>query len=414
MLNIISEIPKSLKRFLKKFKKWFTKKQFKNFRRYVLGLFLELKRTSIQAIDTSCIESNYDSLHHFLSNSPWEEEEVNSERIKAMQASRQTKSSPKGILAIDDTSNKKAGEKTEGVQIQYSGSEGGLTNNNTVVTSHYIDHKRDFPVNLEAYLPAHEFKEGKNSEQFFSKLELAKKLVTDALVKGVEFGEVVFDNWYLSNDFVRFLENKGLYWISTLSVDRILFYEDKPIRVDELVKSLSPESFYTKDGTFLNDQGFPWIHPLTLEIKGLKGEKKVVIAKRSPDSTDMKNDVKVYATNNLSLSNEEVIDRYGLRWGIDKFYRDAKDNLAFDQYQVRNIKAIKRHWYLVFLAYTFLIFSKLKGSFSKLFETKAKTIGELLTTFRRLNLFSFLNWIKKKDNVNVFLKYLQAKRPILV
>lgn len=233
-------------------------------------------------------------------------------------------------------------------------------------------------------------------------------------MKGVEFGEVTFDGWYLSNDFVEFLENKGLKWISTLPVDRILFYKGEPIRIDELVKRLKPEGFYVKDGTWLTGQKIIWTCALTLEIKGLKGKKRVVIEKRFRNSIDMENDVTVYVTNNLSLSDEEVIDRFGLRWGIEDFYRDAKDNLAFDQYQVRNIKAIKRHWYLVFLAYTFLTFSKLKGSFSKLFRTKAKTIGELLTDFRKLNLLSFLNWLKKKSNANVFLQYLQVKKPLLI
>jgi len=413
MLNLISDIPKILKRFLKKFKKWFTKKQFKNFKKYVSGLLLELKRTNIQTIDAYCIESNYDSLHHFLSNSPWPEQELNSERIRIMQASRQTKSCQKGVLVIDDTANKKSGKHTKGAQVQYSGSQKGLTNNNTVVTSHYVDDKKDFPIDLRPYLPASEFAEGKNSEQFFSKLELAKKLVIDALVKGVEFGEVTFDGWYLSNDFVKFLENKGLKWISTLPVDRILFYKGELIRTDELVKRLKPECFCVKEGTWLTGKKVTWISSLTLEIKGLKGKKRVVIETRFRNSTDMEKDVTVYITNNFALSDEQVTDRFGLRWGIEDFYRDAKDNLAFDRYQVRSIKAIKRHWYLVFIAYTFLVFSKLKGSFSKLFRTKAKTIGELLTAFRKLNLLSFLNWLKKKSNTNVFFQYLQVKRPPL-
>jgi len=53
---------------------------------------------------------------------------------------------------------------------------------------------------------------------------------------------------------------------------------------------------------------------------------------------------------------------------IEDFYRDAKDNLGFDQYQVRSLKVIKRHWYLVFLAYTFLKMSKLKGVFQRVFK----------------------------------------------
>jgi len=125
-------------------------------------------------------------------------------------------------------------------------------------------------------------------------------------------------------------------------------------------------------------------------------------------------DVTVYVTNNLPLSDEKIIDRFGLRWGIEDFYRDAKDNLAFDQYQVRNMKVIKRHRHLVFLAYTFLVFSKLKGSFSKFFKAKAKTIGELLTNFRRLNILSFLKRYKKKGNTNVLAQYLQLNSPILM
>jgi len=280
MLNLVLETPNILRKYLKKFKKWLTEKQFKNFKKYVSGLLLELKRTNIQTINAACIESKYDSLHHFLSNSPWNEEELNLERIKIVQANRQTKSCQKGVLAIDDTSNKKSGKHTEGAQVQYSGSQRGLANNNTVVTSHYVDDKKDFPINLKPYLPASECENGKDSKTFFSKLELAEKLVVDALVKGIEFGEVTFDSWYLSKDFIKFLEGKKLNWISTLPVDRTLFYEGKAIRVDEPVKKLGSKGFYVKEGTWLTGQGITWIRSLTLEVKGLKGKKKIVIKKK--------------------------------------------------------------------------------------------------------------------------------------
>ena len=64
--------------------------------------------------------------------------------------------------------------------------------------------------------------------------------------------------------------------------------------------------------------------------------------------------IDVYVTENLFLKDKEIVHHFSRRWKTEEFDRDAKDNLAFDQYQVRSLKAIKRHWYSVFIAHTFL------------------------------------------------------------
>ena len=102
MLNVISIIPPSLEKFLGEFKDLFIKPQFENFKVYPLGLQLELKRTNIQTINECRIKGNYDSLHHFLTNSPWDEEKVNNRRIEIIQKDSRTKSRPHGALVIDD------------------------------------------------------------------------------------------------------------------------------------------------------------------------------------------------------------------------------------------------------------------------------------------------------------------------
>jgi len=38
-----------------------------------------------------------------------------------------------------------------------------------------VDKIRDFPINLESYVPADEFEEGEDSPDFFTKIELGKK-----------------------------------------------------------------------------------------------------------------------------------------------------------------------------------------------------------------------------------------------
>ena len=96
MLNVISTIPPSLEKFLGEFKDLFIEPQFENFKIYPFGLQLELNRINIQTINECRPKSNYNSLHHFSTNSPWDEEKVNNQRIEIIQRDNRTRSGPDG------------------------------------------------------------------------------------------------------------------------------------------------------------------------------------------------------------------------------------------------------------------------------------------------------------------------------
>jgi len=154
MLNIIHSIPPSIKRFSKNFEEIFGRYQLGNFQIYLSGLYLELKRKNLQAIDDlmrSRLKGNYDSLHYFLSRSPWDEEKVNERRLKLIQEDRLTRTTLRGAFIVDDTGCKKTGTHTEGAKPQRLGSEGRITNCNIVVTSHYVDEVKDFPIGRAPY-----------------------------------------------------------------------------------------------------------------------------------------------------------------------------------------------------------------------------------------------------------------------
>jgi hypothetical protein len=99
------------------------------------------------------------------------------------------------------------------------------------------------------------------------------------------------------------------------------------------------------------------------------------------------------------------------RWGIEVFYRDAKQALGLESYQVRKLKAIKRHWYLVFTAYSLLKLGVLKGGLGKL--VNAKTIGEACRTVVMGSMKTFVEWIfekfMKKARVNDIMEVLTLK-----
>ena len=51
---------------------------------------------------------------------------------------------------------------------------------------------------------------------------------------------------------------------------------------------------------------------------------------------------------------KRILMTYLDRWPTETFNEDTKGNLGFEEYQLRRLQGIKRHWYLSFVAYTLL------------------------------------------------------------
>ena len=409
MTNFSVENPPILQKFLNRFTDVFTKPAFISFSFYVSGLFLQLKRTNIQSITLNSFYVNYENMQYFLSEAKWNPEELNNCRLQILQNNRTTKSSTKGVLVIDDSGCKKWGYKTEGAQIQHYGAEDRETRCNVVVASAYCDSVKRYPVNHRPYKPGKEFFFGKEDPDFKSKIDLAAELVEDALAKKLKFSDVLFDEWYFANHFVEHIhQDLHLTWISEAATNRVISYRGKWIHADELVKLIPADKFrpVTVSASCGKEKTF-WLKSFRTMLKGIPFPLLVVVAKGSWSEDDKKGS-HIFVTNHLSLSAEEVVARYALRWGIECIFRDLKENVAFDHYQVRSLKSISRHWHLTSLAYTFLLVSKLNGSFSKIFNQQPITVGEQLLLFRKINSLITANWIKM--NYDSYQNYLGLRK----
>jgi hypothetical protein len=61
-----------------------------------------------------------------------------------------------------------------------------------------------------------------------------------------------------------------------------------------------------------------------------------------------------YATNRLDWEAKRILTTYLDRWPTETFNEDVKEHLGFEDYQLRRLRGIKRHWYLSFVAYSLL------------------------------------------------------------
>ena len=113
-----------------------------------------------------------------------------------------------------------------------------MVNCNTAVVSGYADKKKHYPISLRPYKPASDCLLGKRDLKFKSKIELAKELFDDALVKNIEFSDTVFDTWYFAQELVNHIELKDRFWISEAESNRLISWKGQWVRADKTLPSM--------------------------------------------------------------------------------------------------------------------------------------------------------------------------------
>lgn len=434
MMNYLTPtVPKIFDNFYKKFDAIFSEpSQRENFRLYGTGLLLEIKRKNIQSLCEHIIYANYQSMHHFLHDAPWDDEALNDQRIEILENSIQTKSCDDGYIIIDDTGNPKSGKKTFATRRQWIGSLGKVDNGQVVVTSHYVDSRKDWPIYHRPYLPKDWVEQynachDENLYVFQSKLDLGLELIDDSKKRNIKFSQLLIDSWYgNSPNFIKSVEDKKCLYITPLYANRRVYFslplnsggqplsprekEENEHQVKDLVTVLFDDDFVQIQYTKANGEVCTvYVVDISLKIKKLQGERRILIVKPTKDEKEMEK-IDVLMTNDTRSSVPFLLRSWSFRDTIDKFYQRGKDDLGFDQYQVRDEKPIRRHWYMVFLMYTFLIRHRQCGSFRKWCTHFLNTFGELLSIIRTKLMLYFQRWCF--ENPKLWHDFLQNKKGI--
>lgn len=397
MIQIISQRPLPLQKFIAEFSTFFSKPLFISFAIYISGLLLEIKRTNINSIVSKTPSASYQKIQYFLSDSKWDSDNLNTHRLAMLQANPDTAASNRGVLIIDDTSCKKSKDthNTQGVSFQFSSSDNAIINCNTVVFSAYADSNSRYPVDIAPYIPEEDPLCKSFQVTFKSKLELAEDLVNLAVLRNIPFSHVVFDNWYFSNDYIRFLHSKNFKWVSEVEKNRLIYLRGRWTKANELAK-LIPSTKFNKTVTITHSDGSTktfFLFSFTSFIKGIKGKLKFIVSAESFKDNHPEN-ARIFASNDLFQEPDFLIKKYTRRFSIEHIFKDLKDNLAFDHFQVRSIKAIKRHWHLSILAHSFLLIAKADSSIADAFDSKnIHSVTDILHKIRTLNNIIAVDWI---------------------
>src|SRR5579883_1466608 len=165
-------------------------RSFEAFKYLHIGCISDLKRKSLPEIAKIVGLDNYQGLHHFLSTSSWEVEQLRALRLQLI---LQVLKGRPIILIIDETGDKKKGSTTDYVKRQYIGNLGKIENGIVAVTAYGVLDGMTFPLLFEIYKPREKLKPG---DKYLSKPQIAATLLRKLKSMGFKFNLVLADSLY--------------------------------------------------------------------------------------------------------------------------------------------------------------------------------------------------------------------------
>jgi len=363
-------------------------------------------------------------------------------------------------FVIDDSLCEHVGSLFEYVDRHYDHADDGSPIAHNPVTSHYVSGAVRFPVDLRLYrryeeitqwepfvvkhfpettLPKQKKERQKLHKQgdatllqdpdflklhnlFRTKIDLAIALVHSAIRHRLRFEILLFDGWYLSEALVTEAARRHKKWISLLKKNRNLAtncfqlkdasgqpikFEGEQVSVEEFVKKSPPKAFKM---VVIHEKTY-WAFSLTVRIPSL-GKVRLVISYENGKLTDR---YVVLGTNALDWEAKRIIATYLLRWPIETFDQDGKEQLGLDEYLMRDAKAIGKHGCLVFVAYSLLHLDCLPSPLAKA-QGPTKSIGETCRqqtqALIQLLIIHANKMLQNGDSIKVVFEFLFAKQRV--
>ena len=351
--------PRTVKSFCQKFDQIVLHKTHRvRLRQYLTGLVAPGEHKDISRL-SEVTAVDLQALHHFLVNSNWDDNGVNESRIKMLQQNDSTRATESGVLIVDDTGDKKKGNHTDCVARQYIGRLGKVDNGIVCVTTHYADSKKHYPLSVEIYTPESRLEGGKSNPEFATKPQIALKLIDRAIGLGVRFCAVVTDCFYGSSEvFLDGLFERRLKFVVALRPSQGAWHKE------------GEEHPLCATVEFWNKRGWRVLSYRDADGKLQKryvaqcelGDCQVVMVTR--EEANLEN-ADVLLTN-LNRDALEVARLYYLRNWVEVFYKQAKNQFGWSDFQVRDRHAIIRHWILVLCAWTICMRYALSGGVTRL------------------------------------------------
>lgn len=314
-------------------------RSFEAFKQLHLGLISEAKRKSLPAIARVSGLENAQSLHHFLTESPWCIENFRQQRLQLILQTLQALGQPEIVLIIDDTGDRKKGHHTDYVKRQYIGNLGKIENGIVAVTAYGVIDSITLPLIFEVYKPKERLKPG---DLYRSKPEIAAGMIRQLQAMGFQFKLVLADSLYgesgtsfldvlyqLKLDFVVAIRSNHALWLPRQQRVRYNCWR----KYERVFSDGRTQTRYIREIIF-GKRRAQQFWELTTDPE-----------KRPKNAT-------WYVMSHIpSLKYDQVGNLYGLRNWVEYGLKHSKNELGWADFRLTSYRQVERWWEMVMSAY---------------------------------------------------------------
>ena len=155
------------------------------------------------------------------------------------------------------------------------------------------------------------------------------------------------DSGYACDKIISAFANKGFRTIGAIRTNRLVRCESGKAQIGQLAPSFHLAGV-TPDLVTVGKRQF-FVYRLEAGWKGVPNA--VVLISYPRNAFGVASALRAFVCTNPSLSTTTILNFYMKRWNIEVFFRQAKQKLALDKYQIRSAVGIQRFWLLMSLAY---------------------------------------------------------------
>lgn len=384
----ISDIPACVKKFTGHFTEVFNHPaQELHFKEYLTGLVSSGNRTIAGIQQRLMSDTDYDSLHHFMTGSPWSEDELRARRLEWIKNqipnAKETvaRSAMPTVVAIDSTFGHHTGKKIHGVYWYFDYAKRQFCLAQRVVVSCLVTSLKLLPLGYQIYhrgfLPeqklfleamqptedaapeewesfndlAKQYEE--NCKEHKTQLQIAADLVDECEQIGFKKDAYVLDGAFLDKELMKRIDEYGQAWVTRLAKSRLVQVASGGfVTVAEFATTLSKKDFTrTVVTTRHGEPRVYWCFGKNMMLKHWK-KLRIVI---SFDNEELEGEPYFIISNKTNwVQAQKILQIYTMRDPIEHLFRDQKQELGFEDNQQRSETSILRHWELTFAAHAFL------------------------------------------------------------
>jgi hypothetical protein len=332
-------------------RKVFTKGSFRHIANYINGLITSTKKTVRKISEFTPDEKNHCAIERILNEAKFEKEQLEKryfEKIKYLFRNS------KVYLLFDDTLVERNGKKIEETQSHYDHTTNSYITGHQFFTAILYTPFLELPIFPELY-----------SKNTISKVEMAKDLIDKLNDYSIKIHTIEFDSWYSDEDLINKCLSNDSRVICSIKTNRKIKFK--------CTRKWRSLSFITER---INPTGYPCyeidkkkyrVASYQVRLNKMKLV-KLIISHQWDEDKKVWNKIHLISTSSDD-SPEDIIRAYKIRWRIETYHRDMKQNLGFANIYLRKRESIVRYTILVTIAYAILkLFMYFKGI--------TQTIGE--------------------------------------